>query len=92
MTSAMKAQMRDNMHNCQTVPREVFEALNECMFDRDGNDLPRDRESLTKAIARVMARDGWTFCACYRHENSPAHALVYALVSTVGANHLAEEK
>jgi hypothetical protein len=86
MSEEMQAQMAGGRHNCRTVPSEVFAAIADCLYDSSGADAPRDRDALTNRVAEIMAREDWTFCSCYRHENTPAHALIYGLVSTVGAN------
>jgi hypothetical protein len=100
MTNALKAQMSNEMHNCGTVPDEVFSAVYESIEewrlqdpsgDAHYDDHTPDRADLTQFIAKRMAAQGWRFCSCYRHENTPAHSLIYSLVSPIRANGAADD-
>ena len=80
----LQAQMADGQHNCKQVPPEVWDAI-VTVIDACDPDMPT-REQMTERIAAIMHADDWTFCSCYRHENTIQHAVVYRLLSTVGAN------
>jgi hypothetical protein len=70
-------------------PSEAFEAVNAAAFDEEG--LPVGRDAASERLAHIMAAQGWRFTSDYRHEVSPAHSLIYRLISTVEANRLADD-
>lgn len=69
------------------VPDVVLHALTEAIAAVfESND--GFRSQVTDEVAKRMPN--WRFCSCYRHENSPLHALILALCSTVSANYKAD--
>lgn len=68
------------------VFRSVADAVNQY-----AEDFPAEywklRQYVTNAVATRRESEGWSFDKGYRHEVSPAHSLIYALVATVAANY-----
>ena len=70
-------------------PSEVFDSVSAAAFDEECQPVGKDAAS--ERLAHIMAAQGWRFTSDYRHEVSPAHSLVYRLISTVEANRLADD-
>jgi hypothetical protein len=79
----------------EKVPDEVFSAVRDALIDfeeRHNSAYSLLREHLTRQVAKIRAAKGWVFDKSYRHELTPAHSLIYMLVSTPAANSATQDE
>ena len=73
--------------DCDRVDPQILHAVQTVLTTH----RPANRPTFSLELAHIMARDGWRFCKCFRHEATPVHALIYALLDPVAANYAADD-